>query len=227
MFNIKLPVNFDSPYKSLDIQEFWRRWHITLGRFLKEYIYIPLGGNKAIPVMVCVNLMVTFLMGGIWHGAAWTFLVWGGLHGAAIVAHYLWKKMNFRMPTVIAWILTFNFINFTWVFFRAKDWHSVGKILGGMIGLNGVMLPEEASKFLSPLGIGNSHFIEWEKIMTGSSRDAWVYIPAALIFCLVFKNTNQIFERMKPDWKALILVILGAYTILNMSRVSEFLYFNF
>jgi alginate O-acetyltransferase complex protein AlgI len=226
MFNIKLPVNFNSPYKSLDIQEFWRRWHITLGRFLREYIYVPLGGNRAVPVLVCVNLMVTFLIGGIWHGAAWTFLVWGGLHGAAIVIHYVWKKANFRLPTVLAWLVTFNFINFTWIFFRARDWGAVAKILRGMIGLNGVVFPEEASKFLAPLGIGSGHFMEWEKIMVGS-RDAWIYIPGALIFCLVLKNTNQIFERMKPDWRVLILIVLGAYTILNMSHVSEFLYFNF
>ena len=101
--------------------------------------------------------------------------------------------MNFRMPTVIAWLITFNFINFTWVFFRAKDWSAVAKILGGMIGLNGVALPEEASKFLAPMGIGSNHFMEWEKIMVGS-RDAWIYIPGALLFCLLLKNTNQILK---------------------------------
>ena len=100
MFNIRLPINFNSPYKALDIQDFWRRWHITLGRFLREYIYIPLGGSRVEEGRVYFNLMVTFIICGIWHGAGWTFVFWGFLHGAALVVHRRWKKMGGKMPAV-------------------------------------------------------------------------------------------------------------------------------
>ena len=103
MFNIRLPINFNSPYKALDIQDFWRRWHITLGRFLREYIYIPLGGSRVREGRVYLNLMVTFVICGIWHGAGWTFVFWGFLHGAALVILRMWKKIGGRLPVFIAW----------------------------------------------------------------------------------------------------------------------------
>ena len=84
IFNIRLPINFDSPYRSLDLREFWHRWHITLSRFLREYVYIPLGGNRASESRVLANLLLTFLLGGLWHGAAWTFVCWGALHGLGL-----------------------------------------------------------------------------------------------------------------------------------------------
>ena len=92
MFNISLPINFNSPYRALDIQDFWRRWHITLSRFLRDYIYIPLGGNRLSESRTLANLTVTFLIGGLWHGAGWTFVFWGFLHGVAMVIHRLWQK---------------------------------------------------------------------------------------------------------------------------------------
>ena len=103
LFNIKLPINFNSPYKATSIQDFWRRWHITLSRFLREYIYIPLGGNRKGEFRTCCSLMATFLIGGIWHGAGWTFLFWGFLHGIAIVIHRTWRKMGFKLNRFLAW----------------------------------------------------------------------------------------------------------------------------
>lgn len=120
MLNIRLPINFNSPYKALDIQDFWRRWHITLSSFLRDYIYIPLGGNRVREGHLLLNLMITFLIGGIWHGAGWTFVIWGFLHGLATVIHRLWKMTNIKLPKAIAWLLTFGFVNVAWVFFRAK-----------------------------------------------------------------------------------------------------------
>ena len=119
MFNIRLPFNFASPYKALDPQDFWRRWHITLGRFLRDYVYIPLGGSRVGDGRVYLNLMITFLICGTWHGASWTFIVWGLVHGAALVVHSLWKKTGRHLPIVIAWLLTFTFVNAAWVLFRA------------------------------------------------------------------------------------------------------------
>ncbi len=114
-FNIKLPINFNSPYKALNIQDFWRRWHITLSRFLKEYLYIPLGGNRVKESIVHRNLILVFLIGGFWHGAGWTFIIWGLLHGIALSVHRAYshaaRKFHFTMPKILAWLITFNFIN--------------------------------------------------------------------------------------------------------------------
>ena len=132
LFNIKLPINFNSPYKATNIQDFWRRWHITLSRFLRDYIYIPLGGNRHGDTKTCANLMTTFLIGGIWHGAGWTFVFWGFLHGVALVIQKIWSELGFRLNKFVAWFITFNFVNIAWVFFRAKEWDDALKVLKGM-----------------------------------------------------------------------------------------------
>ena len=132
LFNIRLPINFNSPYKALNIQDFWHRWHITLSRFLRDYIYIPLGGNRGGQSRTYLNLFLVFLIGGLWHGAAWTFVVWGALHGVAIVIHRCWQKLNFKLNKIIAWIITFNFVNFTWIFFRAKSFKDAMRVIRGM-----------------------------------------------------------------------------------------------
>ncbi len=97
LFNINLPINFNSPYKALSVQDFWRRWHMTLSRFLRDYVYIPLGGNRKGNVRVYVNIFITFLLGGIWHGAGWTFVVWGAMHGLALMIHRGWSKLEIKM----------------------------------------------------------------------------------------------------------------------------------
>lgn len=107
LFNIWLPLNFNSPYKSLDIQEFWRRWHITLSRYLRDYLYIPLGGNRCGSSRLYVNLILTFILGGLWHGASWLFIIWGALHGGAIVVHRIWRQAGFSLPKWAAWLSTF------------------------------------------------------------------------------------------------------------------------
>src|SRR5574344_1562640 len=135
MFNIKLPITFNSPYKALSIQDFWRRWHITLSRFLRDYVYIPLGGNQKGSFRTYSNLIATFLIGGLWHGAGWTFVFWGFLHGLALVIHRAWTKLGFRMNTILAWFITFNFINIAWIFFRANGWADAMKVLKAMFGL--------------------------------------------------------------------------------------------
>jgi D-alanyl-lipoteichoic acid acyltransferase DltB (MBOAT superfamily) len=120
LFNIELPINFNSPYQSLNIQEFWRCWHITLSNFLKDYIYIPLGGNKVSEIKIYRNLILTFLLGGFWHGAGWNFIVWGLLHGTALSFYRAIKPYTKQMPDIISWLVTFNFVNITWIFFRSN-----------------------------------------------------------------------------------------------------------
>jgi len=135
IFNIRLPINFDSPYRSLDLREFWHRWHMTLSRFLREYLYIPLGGNRASEPRVLANLMLTFVLGGLWHGAAWTFVCWGALHGAGLCYLRLRDHRGPGLPPVAACAATFVFVVVTWVFFRAPSLAAAGHILAGMVDL--------------------------------------------------------------------------------------------
>jgi alginate O-acetyltransferase complex protein AlgI len=121
LLGIRIPFNFNSPYRADSIQDFWRRWHITLSRWLRDYLYIPLGGNRASSAAVYRNLFVTFLLGGLWHGAAWTFVMWGALHGAATCIHKAWSGAGLALPKPVAVAVTFLFVNMTWVYFRAPD----------------------------------------------------------------------------------------------------------
>jgi alginate O-acetyltransferase complex protein AlgI len=225
MFNIRLPINFNSPYKALDIQDFWRRWHITLSRFLRDCIYIPLGGNRVGESHLLLNLMITFLIGGIWHGAGWTFVIWGLLHGLATVIHRLWKMTNIKLPKVIAWLLTFGFVNVAWVLFRARSWGDAMRVLSGMFGLNGLTLPEEWSNKLTFLK-GSVLFSPWKQIMP-QSRDAYLWILCAFVACLLFRNSNQMAEKFRADWRLIIAAMALVYSVLHMFRAQEFFYFNF
>ena len=138
LLGFQLPQNFNRPYMALSLQEFWRRWHMTLSRWLRDYLYVPLGGNRGGPRRTYRNLMVTMLLGGLWHGAAWTFVLWGGIHGAALSAER-WARSRFagfRLPAWAAWLATFHVVCVAWVFFRAPDLGTAFEVLGG-IGLSG------------------------------------------------------------------------------------------
>jgi D-alanyl-lipoteichoic acid acyltransferase DltB (MBOAT superfamily) len=227
MFNIKLPINFNSPYRALDIQDFWRRWHITLTRFLRDYIYIPLGGNRVSLPRNLENLMITFLLGGLWHGAGWTFIFWGFLHGSAMALHRLWTRLNFRLPQLLAWFLTFNFVNFAWIFFRAKNWDDALKVAKGMLGLNGVVVsPHLAGQlaFLKPLGL---QFGNWMGNIQGSIFTIWA-IAGMLAVAIFWKNSNDMAQTFKPSWvNAIFVAVIVTLSMLNTSQTREFLYFNF
>jgi alginate O-acetyltransferase complex protein AlgI len=207
LFNIKLPINFNSPYKSVNIQDFWRRWHITLSRFLRDYIYIPLGGKKEGNFKACNNLMITFLIGGVWHGAGWTFIFWGFLHGAALVGHRVWSQMGFKMNAIIGGILTFFFVNFSWVFFRAKEWNDAIKVLSGMFSVDSIVI---------------------------ENKVVIAYLIVGMIIVTVFRNSTYYLSReyeMKYFYATVYLFLFSAMQIFNIfiqkDKISEFLYFNF
>ena len=227
LFNIRLPINFNSPYKALDIQDFWKRWHITLSRFLKDYIYIPLGGNRKGNFRTYENLMITFIIGGLWHGAGWTFVFWGFLHGAALVVVHIWKQFGFRLNIILAWFITFNFVNIAWVFFRAKEWNDAIKVLEGMFGVNGVVLPsflQNKVAFLEGYGV---EFGNWLGT-SGMELKTIVWIVLALIISVLFKNSMQLMQKFVPSFKtAFISAFLFLWASLNLNKISEFLYFNF
>ena len=223
LFNIKLPQNFNSPYKAKDIQDFWRRWHITLSHFLRDYIYIPLGGSRVTEWKVYRNLLITFLLGGLWHGAGWTFVFWGFLHGMALIVHRIWKKLGLRMHGMLAWFVTFNFINIAWVFFRAKDFPEALKVLKGMF-LGEFVLPEKYAHFLSWLHPKIS------SVWLGdiyADKYLFLYLAVAGIV-LALKNSSQLLQMFQTNKKsALFSAFLFIVSFLNMSGVHEFLYFNF
>lgn len=136
MMGLRLPVNFDSPYRATSIVDFWRRWHITLSAFLRDYVYIPLGGNRHGDMRRYVNLMAVMLIGGLWHGAAWTFVTWGGMHGGMLVINHLWSARAARggvvLPAILAWSLTIAGVLVAWVFFRAADFATAARLLRGL-----------------------------------------------------------------------------------------------
>ena len=205
LFNIRLPINFNSPYKALNIQDFWHRWHITLSRFLRDYIYIPLGGNRGGQSRTYLNLFLVFLIGGLWHGAAWTFVVWGALHGVAIVIHRCWQKLNFKLNKIIAWIITFNFVNFTWIFFRAKSFEDAMKVIRGM--------------FFGEFKID----VNYLEIF---------FVVLAFLVVLLFKNSMQMAFDKKfkfTIWQifATSFFLFISILAIRLNNASEFLYFRF
>jgi D-alanyl-lipoteichoic acid acyltransferase DltB (MBOAT superfamily) len=132
MFNVKFPENFDAPYRAASIADFWRRWHITLSRWLRDYLYIPLGGSQRGPARNYLNLFLTMLLGGIWHGAGWTYVAWGAFHGALLVGCRLWSHAPWRIPLSVSRSLTFLAVVGGWVLFRSRDLDRAGEILAGM-----------------------------------------------------------------------------------------------
>lgn len=207
IFNIRLPQNFNSPYKALNIQDFWRRWHMTLSRFLREYIYIPLGGNRKGETRMLMNLMITFLLGGLWHGAGWTFLFWGFLHGAAQIVQRLWSRYGPGMPKWLSWFITFQFVNFAWIFFRADEWSDASRIIRGMLGLSGITL---SSASLELVGFPILLII--------------VLLPCVLLL----RNSGERELEFRPSWQASVLLgFMFIYSLLYFNQISTFLYFNF
>jgi len=227
LFNIKLPINFNSPYKALSIQDFWRRWHITLSRFLRDYIYIPLGGNKKGNFRTYTNLMATFVIGGFWHGAGWTFLFWGFLHGAALSIHRLWQSLGYQMPKIIAWFITFNFVNIAWVFFRAKEWDDAIKVLSGMFSLDNIVFSDSfyvSFNFLTSYGI---KFAPWLEMING---DKWTLPLMFIVFfiALSFKTTLEYGRKFIPNKRNLVFIVfIIIIDMIYLNQKSEFLYFNF
>ncbi len=226
LFNIRLPINFNSPYKALNIQDFWRRWHITLSRFLRDYIYIPLGGNRNGEFRTYSNLFTVFLVGGLWHGASWMFIIWGVLHGFAIVVHRAWQQMGLSMNKWFAWFITFNFINIAWVFFRAKDWDQAIKVINGMLSGDIVFSDKLETKLIVLKNIG----IEFGQFTPhlGGHTSTMVWIAVGIILVTIAPNSNTLTRSLKPTKFYLVAtIILLVYSFLNLAKNSEFLYFNF
>lgn len=233
MLNIHLPLNFNSPYKATSISDFWRRWHITLSNFLRDYLYIPLGGNRRGEIRRNANLLITMLLGGLWHGAGWTFVVWGGLHGVFLVINHQWRKLGIPLPKLIAWLITFIAVVVTWVFFRANNIHDALEICQAMVGMKRVILPGEyqsALNWLTHFGVqfkGWRELSHWQPTPLGSNEG--LAVLAGLLLCVtLLPNTQQIIQRIQlTRWVAVLVGGIAIFCLLSLNRVSEFLYFQF
>ena len=258
MFGVRLPLNFNSPYKAANIIEFWRRWHMTLSRFLKDYLYIPLGGNKKGSVRKQLNLIITMVLGGLWHGAGWNFVLWGTLHGFYLAVNHLWRMMipieKIKNPVinVANWFITFLAVVVAWVPFRAETLGGAKYIWMGMLGVNGITIGNlqevnpylwQIQKMLTEHGVIVNGYIKQYKV---PDDYMFMWILTLIVIVLLVPNTQQFMGRYRPafevykdeispakwywrvsqTWAVVVSVIMTA-AILNLSRVSEFLYFQF
>ena len=227
ILGIRLPWNFNSPYKALSIQDFWRRWHMTLSRFLRDYVYIPLGGNRVSESRVTLNLFLSFLLGGIWHGAGWNFVIWGGLHGVACVVHRFWSLRFKVMMKPLAWVITFVFVNVAWVFFRAENIEIAMKVISAMFGFEGVSLPTKAILRFGFL----DHFGHAEPFCMAGIRDKFwsmVWLFVILLGSLTLPNTIELAGRFKSQARyAFLAAFCFILAFIHLDRLSEFLYFQF
>lgn len=231
MMNIDITMNFNSPYKAINIVDFWKRWHITLTRFFTKYIYIPLGGNRKGETRTYINIMVVYLVSGIWHGANWTFIVWGVLHGlASILTRFvdkvtgIYSDKNSKVINVMSWIVTFVFINLTWVVFRADSLAQVEEFFSTMFSFSDMSVNLE---LLGEMCYGGFELIG--RFIPKSS----ILIPFGLftfaLFASVFmKNTNERMNGFKPSMvRSLTTTAILFWSIMSFAGVSSFLYWNF
>ena len=245
LFGIRLPVNFRSPYKATSIIEFWRRWHITLSRFLRDYLYIPLGGNRLGEQRRYLNLLVTMLLGGLWHGAGWNFLIWGGLHGLYLCVNHVWQawrggkasaSVRGALPKEISWAITFFAVVIGWVFFRARTFAGACQMLGGLFGIEA-----GSSAYASPgvLRMMDLPLLVGEPLLLLIGGGA---VALALAIALGLPNVPQLFGyreyRRAPEraswlrWRpnaawALVAALAMAVSLFGMWQRLEFLYFQF
>ncbi|MDB6093275.1 MAG: rane bound O-acyl transferase, family protein [Verrucomicrobia bacterium] len=256
LFGITLPENFAAPYRATSIIEFWRRWHMTLSRFLRDYLYIPLGGSEGGRWRQAFNLMVVMVLGGLWHGAAWTFVAWGAWHGVALAVNHFWRRQGGKLPAVAGWIATFLTVATAWVFFRAESFAAAGRGLRALYGGEGLwpagvadatiwlraqkVVPDyyEFSELFGYLGLTGSWGgtgVEWRMLVFSAATQRVLWLVAG--FSLVLGATPVIrwlwdLERARPRlnfWKALLVgaVIVAAVVTSGSTVPSTFIYFRF
>jgi D-alanyl-lipoteichoic acid acyltransferase DltB (MBOAT superfamily) len=235
LFGVRIPANFNSPYQAHDIVDFWRRWHMTLSRFLRDYLYILLGGNRRGKFRRYINLMITMLLGGLWHGANWTFLVWGGLHGLYLIINHGWLSLRGKKvgspisppARALGRAITFFAIVIAWVFFRAENFHAAARILAGMFGRG----------HTSGTELGLLHL-----------RNNWIVVVAMLAVVFFLPNSLRVTALGRPAlgilppprqeqnnpilWRpnffwAVFLAAIAVASIMYLSKASEFIYYQF
>ena len=225
MINLKLPMNFNSPYQSLSVIDFWKRWHMTLGLWVKNYLYIPMGGGRCGVAKKMRNLFFSMLIIGLWHGAGWTFVFWGGLHGVMLMINHLWRRTKIELPKLLCWAMTFLGVVVCWVFFRAENFHAAWNMLMAMTDVWNIVLPagkESSLAFLTDFGLS---FGDVPKRLLN-------YLCAVILLTVATKLLpNPLFfvqHHFRPNWKwAVSMAGVFLYLIFHLHNYSEFLYFQF
>jgi D-alanyl-lipoteichoic acid acyltransferase DltB (MBOAT superfamily) len=230
MFNIELPINFNSPYKAASISEFWDRWHMTLTRFFTKYVYIPLGGSRRGKIRTYLNVLIVFLVSGIWHGANWTFIYWGILNGIGNVFDRVFGRFFRWVPKAIKVVVTFMFTTFAWSLFRASSFAEAKHLWEHLDDYDGLSIYESLTEAFNNL-------LEMQIIYRagfGRVIDALPWLPLVIFMlvvmfaCFFMRNTQEKAADGKYDAKRMaVTVILIIWSVLSLSNVSEFLYFNF
>ena len=227
MLNIHLPLNFNSPYKATSIQDYWRRFHITLIRFLRDHVYIPLGGSKRGNFRIYLNIVIIFIIAGVWHGTLISYTLWGLLSSAAMIIHRIWSRSGMRLNKYLAWFVTFNFVNFANLVFRSTSLRDTGKILRGMLGMNGIMLSEKLSG-IPVLNASGISFGKWLNNIGGDKFYLIYFIVGAALIAFLGKNARELSEQMKPNLKwALFTALVLSVGLIHMTQVRVFLYYNY
>lgn len=236
MFNIDIPLNFDSPYKAVNLVDFWKRWHITLNRFFTKYVYIPLGGNRKGQLRTCINIFMIYLVSGIWHGAGWTFLIWGILHGVVyVLTRQLLAEIE-SLPKVLTWFLNMLFFLFSLVFFRAESVEQALEVLrraaGGGYSLSG-MPTGFIEQFCTQEFFYCLKLLHLDTVLPGGVTACHIllmvgYMTVAWVMLLCCKNVNEKLEAFRPTiGRALGTAVLFLWSLISFAEVSTFLYFNF
>ena len=203
MLNLKLPMNFNSPYQSLSVIDFWRRWHMTLGLWVKNYLYIPMGGGRCSVAKKMRNLFLSMLIIGLWHGAGWTFVFWGGLHGVMLMINHLWRRTGIALPKVLCWTMTFLGVVVCWVFFRAENFSDAWHLLTAMTNFGNI-------------------------VVSSKMQYQALWVLALTIAVALLPNPIYIMNRFRPNPQWLIVTsALGIVSFYHFSHVSDFLYFQF
>ena len=237
MFGIRLPRNFAAPYQATSIIDFWKRWHMTLSRFLKAYVYIPLGGNRRGVGRRHLNILATMLLGGLWHGASWTFVAWGAVHGIFLVVNHAWRRFvpgnaalaESRLWRLAAWVLTFAAVVASWVLFRAESFAAAVLVLKGMAGASGALLPIQVVQALPWLG----HFVSGAALvpyLAGGTVIGLLQMGAFLLLSFAIVGFGRPLDEMSQPRRLVLLVVTFAYSmqvVLFGGKSHEFIYFQF
>lgn len=219
MFNVIIPQNFNNPYIALDIQDFWRRWHITLSRCLKDYVYIPLGGNRKGTFRTYLNVFWVFLICGIWHGASWTYIIWGIMHGIASIINRLYKLLNFELPKAVSWCITFIFVCFSWIYFSAPNIATANKLALKCLNFSNFAIPKIYGFDMRFREVGTT----WEIFPL-------IVLPLMIIFifCNFFRDKLKNFKPvMAYAIYIVVMLLVSFYQILKPDYSSSFIYFQF
>ncbi len=226
LFGISFPQNFNRPYTATNVSDFWRRWNITLSAFLRDYLYTPLGGNRRGEGRRVANLMITMLLGGLWHGAAWRFLLWGGLHGVFLVVHGWWARLGLRLPKFCAWALTLLCVLLAWVPFRAPGFQAALDFYAGLCGAHGIALPAFYAGLLPGLG----RFVHVVPVLPwlGDARTLSLSL-ACLLLALAWFVVPEVFALGRRGRSAALVAGFGfcVQALLFAPAAVPFLYFQF